>query len=72
METLPTYTRVSAAMQHCPRCDTTSVTTATLTPHFVSLRCARCGEAWVILERRRLPRENARAERFPLPDLYPR
>ncbi len=64
---LPSYTRASdAATQRCPKCGETAVAPTMLTHHFVSLRCSCCAEVWVILERRKVPRENTRAAQFPL------
>ena len=40
--------------QHCPKCNGTVVKAAMVTPPFVYLRCGRCGEVWVIPERRLL------------------
>jgi hypothetical protein len=49
--------------QHCPKCDATAAKAATLTATYVYLRCERCGEVWVIPERRELPRGTPAARR---------
>lgn len=56
MVSQPTGTRVPDGPQQCPKCAGASVKAATLTDRFVYLRCAACGEVWVIPERRQLRR----------------
>jgi hypothetical protein len=40
----------------CPQCAASGPSLAGLTPHFISLRCADCGEVWMVRERRTSPR----------------
>ena len=48
-------------LQRCPKCADAPVKAATLTDRFVYLRCAACGEVWVIPERRQIRRATVRA-----------
>lgn len=59
----PDGTQVPDGPQRCPKCAEVPVKAATLTDRFVYLRCATCGEVWVIPERRQLRRSGIPASR---------
>ena len=61
MNPSPNGTRPPDGTQQCPKCADASVKAATLTDRFVYLRCAACGEVWVIPERRQIRRAVVRA-----------
>lgn len=61
MDSAPKGTRPPDDTQRCPKCADASVKAATLTDRFVYLRCAACGEVWVIPERRQIRRTIVRA-----------
>ena len=48
------------SVAQCPQCAATATAVASLTPHFVSLRCTQCGEVWLLRERRKSLRHGAR------------
>ncbi len=59
----PNGSAVPSGTQRCPKCADGSVKAATLTERYVYLRCAACGEVWVIPERRQIRRPSIPSQR---------
>jgi transcription elongation factor Elf1 len=49
---------------YCPTCNAVAAKAETVGRTVVYLRCGACGEAWSIVERRKVSRQHTRAPRF--------